>query len=528
MSGVAGGTMGVFGGLRRVACAAGLTVGVWCGVLGGVAFGQAGAMGQAGSGAGSGGGSGGGSGVVAIRAGAVYPVSGGVIEDGVVVVTDGRISAVGGSGTRIPAGATVIEMPGGSVMPGMVDANARLESADAFAEFRARPDLTLRGVLRRLHGGEAAFACLCTGFSMCPNSENHPPLTSETETCPLCAFPSHVPAEFMASGLVGSPTVTESSSEVVPHTRVIDSVNLASRDLDRLAAGGVTTAYVSPDTSAVIGPRGAIVRTGGPVAGRVVRAEDAVHAAIGSDPFRAGPGNTPPFGGFVSTRTRRPTTRMGVEWVFRKAMHDTRLWARGEAVSGGADTPGVEAMGVLERVLDGEVGLRVHARMMHDMTTAQRLSEEFGGLRFTLLEATEAYQHAGSLAANGTSVVFGPIYEEPSGLRRFTPETQENRVTTLAALLRAGVRTALSAQDLRDEDGLARQAMYAMRAGLSLDEAMRAVTLTPAEIIGVAQEAGSLEAGKRGDVVVWTGEPFAATSRVAAVLIGGELVYDGR
>jgi imidazolonepropionase-like amidohydrolase len=104
----------------------------------------------------------------------------------------------------------------------------------------------------------------------------------------------------------------------------------------------------------------------------------------------------------------------------------------------------------------------------------------------------------------------------------------DRRLSTVRELMDAGVSVALSAQDLREEDGLARQAMYAVRAGVSPEEAIKAVTLTPAKMLGIDKEVGSIEAGKRADLVVWSGEPLDATSRPLVVLVGGRSVMDLR
>jgi imidazolonepropionase-like amidohydrolase len=64
-----------------------------------------------------------------------------------------------------------------------------------------------------------------------------------------------------------------------------------------------------------------------------------------------------------------------------------------------------------------------------------------------------------------------------------------------------------------------------MRGGLTLDEALRAVTLTPAELAGVADRVGTIEVGKDADLVLWSGTPFAATSRVIGVVLNGEVVF---
>ena len=132
------------------------------------------------------------------------------------------------------------------------------------------------------------------------------------------------------------------------------------------------------------------------------------------------------------------------------------------------------------------------------------------------------------LAARKAPVIFGPIYDVagPSP-RLYSGESRDSKLNTLTLLEKAGIRTALSAQELRDEDGLARQAMYAMRYGLTLDEALASVTSIPAEILGL-DDVGRLEVGKRGDVVLWSGAPFAATSQPLVVVVGGDIAVDLR
>jgi imidazolonepropionase-like amidohydrolase len=217
---------------------------------------------------------------------------------------------------------------------------------------------------------------------------------------------------------------------------------------------------------------------------------------------------------------------MGLVWVFRKAFYDAIRSRDGLRVYG-ADTAEPEALAVLLDVLDGQVPLRIQARIQRDILAALRLAGEFD-LKFTLEEATEAYRSIDELKAASVPVVFGPIYERPSGIRVRSGEANRSRYHTFRSLLEAGIPTALSAQELREEDGLARQAMYAQRFGVSFDDALQSVTQTPARILGLDRELGTLRRGKRADLVVWSGQPFAATSMPIVVLIDGEIVLDRR
>jgi imidazolonepropionase-like amidohydrolase len=321
-------------------------------------------------------------------------------------------------------------------------------------------------------------------------------------------------------------TWTEQSSEVTPHRLLIDSVNLFSNDFARLLRGGVTTVYVSADSANVIGGRGAILKTGGPLTERLVKRADAVKATMGSDPRDRGlPNFLPPYyGPPPSILTRRPTTRMGVEWVFRKAFYDAQR-VRDSREIYGADMPPRQAIPVLLQILAGELPLRIQARMQHDIFTALRLAAEFN-LKFTLEEATEAYRCLPQLKAAGVPVIFGPLYMTPKGFRGLTDEVNRPRLNTPKQLADAGIEFALTAQELRDEEGLVRQAMLAVQNGLPPAQALQAVTATPARLLDLAGQVGVVAPGAAADLVVWSSEPLDATSRPLVVLINGRVVLE--
>jgi len=475
---------------------------------------------------------------VAVKGEKVYIGDGRTIESGIVLIQDGRIRAVGAD-VRLPEGTTVIEADGGCVTPGLIDANARIESVDLIAPSRKSPigddSNQLGEIIKRLldegaSDGERATNAQTSGVLGARYRST--PATQES----LTGNDSVVEPETMVgeeedlppfvSGVRSAAVINEQSSEVVPHTQVLDTLHLGSRDFDRLVRGGVTTVYASPDASAVIGARGAIVHTAGAEAGRVLVPAAAAKATIGSEPSILGTYNRGPSRYSSSMYARRPNSRMGLVWVFRKAFYDAARRRDGLRVYG-ADTAEPEALAVLLDVLEGRVPLRIQARIQRDILAALRLADEFD-LEFTLEEATEAYRSIDELKAASVPVVFGPIYERPSGIRVRSGEANRSRYYTFRALLEAGIPTALSAQEFREEDGLARQVMYAQRFGVSFDDAFRAVTQTPARILGLDRELGTLQRGKRADLVVWSGQPFAATSMPLVVLIDGEIVLDRR
>jgi len=272
----------------------------------------------------------------------------------------------------------------------------------------------------------------------------------------------------------------------------------------------------------VIGPRGTVVQTADAGGDRVLVPVAAVKATIGSDPSYFGVRNRTPSRYSMSIYARRPNSRMGLVWVFRKAFYDARNREQGLDMYG-ADVPPAAAVPVLLDVLHGKVPLRIQARIQRDILSAIRLADEFH-LPFTLEEATEAYLCIDEIKAANVPVIFGPIYETATGIRRRSGEGRRSRPYTIRALLDAGIPTALSAQEMREEDGLARQAMYAMRFGVSLNDALQSVTATPAKLLGIDDKLGTLEAGKQANVVAWSGPPFAATSRITRVVIRGQTV----
>jgi imidazolonepropionase-like amidohydrolase len=376
--------------------------------------------------------------------GRVHVGDGRVVDDGVVVVREKRVVAVGPwseVGPTIPEGARVLTAPGAEVSPGLIDAMS-------------------------------------------------------------------------TAGLTNVGSWADHESEVVPHLRVLDEVDLHAPVWRRLIARGVTTVCVTASPESVIGSRTAIVRTGGPLTSRVVQAEGAVKSTLGPEAWRRGARNQRPFGGAIDHMTRRPTTRMGGVWTFRDAF----ARARAQQLEG----PGAD---VLREVLAGEVALRIQARTRGDIETALRLTAEAGIGSFVLEEASEVRYVLDLVKERDVALVFGPVFDRPRGWRAFTGEGNDPALSTAAMVHAAGLRFCLTAADREDEDDLRAQAMMAARYGLDAEAALVAVTGSPAEIMGLART-GVLAADKDADVVLWSGPPLEPTSRPLAVLIQGRLVHE--
>ena len=315
----------------------------------------------------------------------------------------------------------------------------------------------------------------------------------------------------------------EQSTEAAVSLDVLDSLDLYSHRWDRELRGGVTSVLVTPRDQDVLGGFGAVLKTGGPaeLGARLVKREAVLRASMGGQPSSGNfaPRGTPP----ITFYARRPTTRMGVEWIFRKAYYDAIAAAERPA----EELSEAERLQneVLQRTLRGELPVAVQAWATQDIRTAVYLKEEFGIPRMFVDAAAEAWREPDLLVRSGMGVVLPPhAFEGRTG-----PDGAFFAWDTAARLHELGVTVALSGHGASDVgQRLARQPGLAMRGGLPFDAALAAVTIHPARLVGVEDRIGSLEVGKDADLVLWSGTPFEPTSRIVGVVLDGELVVDPR
>jgi len=171
-------------------------------------------------------------------------------------------------------------------------------------------------------------------------------------------------------------------------------------------------------------------------------------------------------------------------------------------------------------VLNNEIPLKAHAHRADDIMTAIRIAEEFK-LRITLDHCTEGHLIADLLAARGYPAIVGPSFGDRSKveLRNLTFETP-------GILSKAGVKVAI----MTDAPVIPLQylplcAKLAVRNGMEPEEALKAITINPAEIVGLSQRVGSLEVGKDADLVVFDQNPLAFETNIMIVFVNGQKVY---
>ncbi len=171
-------------------------------------------------------------------------------------------------------------------------------------------------------------------------------------------------------------------------------------------------------------------------------------------------------------------------------------------------------------VARGEVPLVLNVDRASDILVALRLGTQLG-VRLILSGVNEGWAVADEIAAAGVPVVINPLVNIPGSFERLGA-TLENA----ARLEAAGVRIAFASFDAHNARSLKQAAGNAVAYGMPHDAALRAVTVDPARIWGVADRYGTLEVGKDADVVVWSGDPFELTTIVEHVFIRGREVPD--
>lgn len=311
----------------------------------------------------------------------------------------------------------------------------------------------------------------------------------------------------------------EKSDPATPQLRIIDSIHPEGMAPHRgsfrhAIAEGVTTIIARPGSSNVIGGQAAALKLAGKTVDEMVLAFPVdMKMALGKKSYYAGKG-------------KLPVTRMGTAYVVRQAMVDAEQyrdsWNRYEEkrkTGSDAKPPkrDLENEAML-KVLNREIAVHIHCSRVDDIMTAVRLAEEFGFRRLSLGHAEESYKVADELAERGVKVVVGPLM--------ITYDDDGNLVNLAEDLVKHGVEISIMTDaDVVQQEFLRYQAAIAVKYGLDPNEALKAITLNPAKLIGMEDRIGSLERGKDADLVIFDGDPFDIQTKVLKTFIDGKLVY---
>ncbi|HEY6347943.1 MAG TPA: amidohydrolase family protein [Candidatus Angelobacter sp.] len=397
------------------------------------------------------------SGTIVLRGGKLLTITHGVIENGVLVMQNGKIAAVGGAGAvSIPRDAKVIDVTGMTVYPGLID------------------------------------------------SETHLGLTE-------------VSADQMTNDLV------ETSDEIMPHMHVYDAFHAETALIPVTRMNGITNAIVAPANQDTLPGQDSFIQLNGRSAEEMLMVRDIAMPLNFTARQRRNQGQFQNF--------KFPSTRMGMAAQLRQTFmdaqdYDQKLATYEKKKSAGGDDKDKEKgpgpppkrdlkLEALLPYLHGQKPVVLAAEEPNDLLTAIELANEFH-LKVVLNHLAHSASLLDKVAATHFAVIVGPIYEQPKEDERY------DAVYKLPAeMAKRGIKIAFASYEAHNARNLPYAAGYAMGFGLPHDEALKAITLNPAQIWGVDDRLGSLDTGKLANVVVADGDPLDVKTDVKHVFING-------
>ena len=296
-----------------------------------------------------------------------------------------------------------------------------------------------------------------------------------------------------------------------PQLRAIDGINPRDPSLAIARKAGVTCVCTGPGSANVLGGTFLAMKTvGDRIDNMIVKDPVAMKCAFGENPTRC-------------YRDKCDSTRMSTAAFLRGALMQAKDYgARKQAANGDVTKMPAynQKLEALLPVLAGEIPLKAHAHQANDIFTALRIAHEFG-LRITLEHVTEGHLIVDELAKEkDVPMAVGPSLTHASKF-----ELQNKSWATPGVLAKAGCHVSI----ITDNSVIPQQylplcAGMAVKAGMDEFDALKAITINPAEHIGVADRVGTLEVGKDADVVVTAGCPFEVLTETRAVFIDGNRV----
>ena len=320
---------------------------------------------------------------------------------------------------------------------------------------------------------------------------------------------SHLGLDVYGIGYEGN-DYNEMTRDICPELRGIDSFNPFDKAVRLAASGGVTTVGTGPGSANVLGGTFFAVKTvGRRVDDMVLRNPVAMKCAFGENPKRV-------------YRDRSISARMTIAAKLRGALYRAKEYAEKKEAAGDdlSKRPAFDlGMEALIPVIRKEIPLKAHAHQANDILTAIRIAKECDVL-LTLEHCTEGHLIAEELAAEGYPLAVGPTLGHASKW-----ELQNKSWTTPAILAEKGCHVSIITDSpVIPEEHLSLCAALAVKAGMDEHEALRAVTICPAEHLGVQDRVGSLEEGKDADLLIMKGSILELETKIDRVMINGAFI----
>ena len=319
----------------------------------------------------------------------------------------------------------------------------------------------------------------------------------------------HIGLDNQAVGWEGK-DYNEMVDPVTPQMRAIDSIYPQDEAFPLAVQGGVTTCCTGPGSANVLGGTFVAIKTyGNRVDNMIVKDAVAMKCAFGENPKRC----------YGQAGKKAPMTRMGVASTLREALFKAKRYKEDKDAG---KNPGFDMkMEALVPVLEGKMPLKAHAHRADDILTSIRIAKEFS-VGLTLDHCTDGACIADELAKEGYPAFVGPSFGAKTKI-----ELNNKSFETAGILHKAGVKVSIITDSpVIPQQNLPMCAGLAAQGGMPMEEAWKAITINPAESIGIADRVGSLEPGKDADIVIWTADPLTTIGGEAYMtIIDGKIIY---
>lgn len=309
---------------------------------------------------------------------------------------------------------------------------------------------------------------------------------------------------------IESEDFNEESEPCSAQLRVIDAINPFDESFEKARNAGITSVLISPGSMNPVAGDIVAVSTDGRRIDNMLLRRVGIKFALGENPKMT-----------YMNRDETPCTRMAIAAMIREALLKAqRYMADKEAAESESDLPELDPKSeALIPLLRGELKAHFHCHRADDIFTALRISREFG-LDYVLIHCTDGHLIAGELALENAAAVVGPIICDPC-----KPELANITPKNAGLLAQHGVKTAICTDHSETPiEYLPLTVGIAVKNGMTFMQALEAVTINAAEIGGIDDLAGSIETGKRADMVMFEGSPFEVMSEPKLVMINGTLI----
>ena len=321
----------------------------------------------------------------------------------------------------------------------------------------------------------------------------------------------HLGMEETAIGFEGN-DVNEMSDPITPQMRAIDALNPMDETLQNAYAGGVTTVCSGPGSANVIGGTFCVYKTYGTcIDEMIVKYPAAMKCAFGENPKRV-------YAQKDRIKTRMNTAALLRETLFKAKEYAAKKEAAGDDVS---KLPAFDMkLEAMIPVIRKEIPLKAHAHRADDILTSIRIAKEFD-LNMTLDHCTEGHLIIEQVVDSGFDAIVGPALTHKTKF-----ELKNLTFATAGILSKAGMCVAINTDSpVVPQEYLPICAGLARKSGMDAFEALKAITINPAKILGVDDRIGSLRVGKDADLVMTEGDPLDTSGVIMMTMIDGKIVY---